>query len=134
MILVDSSIWIDYIQDNSRDNAIALDELLEWEKHRITVHPVIVQEVLQGIKNETCYQNAEEMLFSIDCIKNTFLPTYVKAASLYRQCRKKGITISSTIDVFLATIAIEGSYQLWSLDRDFQQIARYFPLQLYRPE
>lgn len=129
MILVDSSVWINFLQDANFKYRERLEKLIV-ERNQVCICGIVLQEVLQGIRNEPYYSQVKYYL-----IQFPFLPTqknvYVAAASIYRTLRKKGITIPSG-DATIAAIAIEHSIPLFTLDSEhFQMIASQTSLKLF---
>ena len=123
MILVDTSIWIDFLIDPRR----VLDAEPDLKPY-VTCGPV-VQEVLQGFSNETAFSAFRERLLSFKRLSDP-LPweRFLDAAEIYREGRRRGLTIRSTVDCLIAAIAIHHDVPVWHRDRDFAAIARYTPL------
>jgi predicted nucleic acid-binding protein len=126
MILVDTSIWIDFLVDPHR-----IPEARDLIKDFVTCGPV-VQEVLQGFADRSSYQVFRERLLTFPRLSDP-LPAecYVEAATIYREGRSKGITIGSAADCLIAAIAIEHDVPVWHRDRDFTNIARYTRLKVF---
>jgi predicted nucleic acid-binding protein len=132
VILVDTSIWIDYL--GPRPSAISqpLDELLT-ANIPFALTPVILQEILQGTRTDREFDQlrrnliTQKFLFPIDPIE-----TYTNAAKMYAKCRRAGVTPRSTIDCFIAQIAIEHNALLMHHDADYDRIAKVIPrLRIY---
>ena len=122
MILVDTSVWIDFFKGIKSREEVILRKLIE-EGEDICITGIILTEILQGIKKDYKYKEVKKFLLSLPI----FLPkkeTYIKAAEIYRECRKVGITIRSTIDCLIAQVAIENNLFLLQKDRDFDKIAK----------
>lgn len=125
-ILVDTSAWIDFFRAvPSRENAL-LKDCLRRREH-IFIAGVIVQEILQGIRDDSQYRAVKEFLFLFPKIDAQF-PDYVDAANVYRDLRKRGLTIHSPIDCLIAVLAIRHRLFLLHKDTDFTAIAQYHPL------
>ena len=123
MILVDTSVWIEYLIDPARipEGEANVDDF--------TTCAPVVQEILQGFSDRSSYQMFEDRLLAFPCLSDPVtLDLYVKAAAIYREGRRKGYTIRSAVDCLVAAIAIEHSIPVWHRDRDFATIARYTPL------
>ena len=131
MILVDTSVLIDLFKGASNGPANRMREVLD---HHIPfgITSVIYQEVLQGAKSDKEYNLLRDYLSSqrffhpLDAVK-----TYEDAARIYVSCRKKGVTIRSTIDCLIAQIALEQDLALLHNDRDFDVMAPVIKLRLY---
>lgn len=117
MILVDSSVWIDYFNGNDTPETAKLDGLLGVEP--IAIGDIILTVVLQGFRNDQDYETAKNLLISLTIYRLLNTELAVKSADNYRQLRKQGITIRKTIDVIIATFCIEDDLPLLFSDKDF---------------
>jgi predicted nucleic acid-binding protein len=127
VILVDTSVWIDYFRGIDNAPAAKLDQALLGHQE-IGITSAIFQEILQGSDSDASLTRFERQLR----FRPFFQPlhpieSYVSAARLYSRCRRAGVTIRSTIDCLIAQIAIEHSLDLLHNDRDFEQMARVVP-------
>jgi predicted nucleic acid-binding protein len=125
-VIVDSSVWIDYLRDGSGTAADALDHALRRREVRLL--PTIVQEILQGADSPqrfVAWQRAFEALPAATTADPHLTATL--AAGLYARCRWAGFTIRSANDCLIAASCIELDEPLLQLDRDFQRIARVEP-------
>lgn len=124
MILPDTSCWIDWVR-----NPDLLEQTSQLFGEFVTCGPV-PQEVLQGL-HDGPYPNVRESLLAIPLIGNpTPLETFLRAAEIYRDGRRRGYTIRSATDCLIAAIAIEHDATVWHKDRGFSVIARYTPLRV----
>ena len=124
MILVDTSIWIELLAAKPR-NAIREEDLLRF----VTCGPV-VQEVLQGLRPGLQSDAFRTAFLAIPVLGDPLpLRLYAAAAEIYRQGRRRGITIRSSADCLIAAIAIDHGVPVWHRDRDFRAIARYTALE-----
>jgi hypothetical protein len=130
MIVVDSSTWIDYFNGAARPHAIRLDDALRDEEDLATL-PIVVAEVLQGIRSDPEFAGAQAILEAFPIIHPT-LKSHVRAAQLHRALRRRGITVRGIIDCIIAETCLELEAQLLSPDADFERIARHTSLQLWR--
>jgi len=117
MILVDSSVWIDYF--NGIDNAETdkLNEILGLEE--VVIGDLILAEVLQGFRSDTDYKTAKNVLTSLTVYELLGKELAIKSAHNFRKLRKKGITIRKTADIIIATYCIEYKMPLLFTDKDF---------------
>ncbi len=124
MILVDTSIWIEL--SRGRLHPIrAEEESIEYA----TCGP-IVQEVVQGVRPGAENEAFLEAFFAVPVLADPVpLRLFMEAAEIYRQGRRRRITIRSSVDCLIAAIAIDQKVRVWSHDRDFSAIARYTPLE-----
>ncbi len=126
MILVDSSVWIETLHNPTFRAYARLSEILDAEA--ATCGPVI-QEVLQGVREEAVLQQVRTRMFLLPYLEAT-RETFDAAGRLFRRCKRLGARVRTT-DVLIASIAIENDVTLWTLDRDFARIQRHSDLQLY---
>lgn len=130
MILVDTSVWIDFFNHPASAYAAKLKNLIEQDED-ICLVDIIFTEILQGIKDDGIFKELKEYLVQFPIIRASGIETYVLAADIYRLCRKKGKTISKTVDAIIATAAIENNVKVFSKDRDFSLIADCCGLKLF---
>jgi predicted nucleic acid-binding protein len=124
VILVDTSIWIDLLLDPGR--IPDADAIVDF----VTCGP-IVQEVLQGFSDEGSFRTFRERLLTFPRLSDPLpVELFLNAAEIYRQGRRRGYTIRSTVDCLIAAIAIHNEVKVWHRDRDFAAIARFTPLQV----
>lgn len=128
MILVDSSVWIDYFNGISTPQTEKLDSLLGREE--IAIGDLILIEVLQGFPNEHDFNRAKEMLLSLNLVELGGLEIVIQAARNFRSLRKLGVTVRKTIDTVIATRCIESGYTLLHGDRDFDAFVKHFGLRV----
>ncbi len=132
--IVDSSVWIDFFNKKTSPKVKKLMEIFPTSISEgiITVLPIIVQEVLQGIENDTFYNIVKENLFGFKKYEVDSYKFALQAADLYRDLRKKGITIRKANDCLIASICIENKFSLLHNDKDFDNIAKYTSLKIYK--
>jgi predicted nucleic acid-binding protein len=124
MILVDTSVWIEML--NGRPGFDLREENLPLY---VTCAPV-VQEIVQGLKPGAESEAFRRAFLAIPVVGDPIaLPTFLSAADIYRQGRRKGITIRSSVDCLIAAIAIENKIPIWHRDRDFAAITRFTALE-----
>lgn len=126
MIVVDSSAWIDYFNGVASPVTDKLDSLLGVEP--LAVGDVILAEVLQGFRNDADYRTAKSLMTSLTLVEMLGVQSAIKCAENYRALRKRGVTISKTIDVFIATSCIENAYRLLFQDKDFLPFVEHLGL------
>ncbi len=128
MILVDSSVWIDFFSSSPGEGGAELRRLIS-NGEPVAVAGVIVTEVLQGLTKDPA--RIESFLSEFDLLKTSGFDTYRAAASIYRKARAKGVS-PSTIDTLIAAIGVEHSTPIFTLDRDFSRLAMSTSIELYR--
>ena len=117
MILVDTSVWVDYFNGNGNKHTNALDAALV--EGVVAIGDLILLEILQGFKIDKDYQRAKTALSTLDRYEMLGHNMVEKCADNYRALREKGITIRRTTDVIIATFCIENKLPLLFADRDF---------------
>ena len=133
-IAIDSSIWIDFFNKNNSREIEHLRLLLvnNTASSPVIIFPVIMQEVLQGIENDRFFNLVKENFEGLDYINYDPYSLAVKAAILYRSLRRKGITIKKANDCLIASLCIEYNIPLFHKDKDFDNIAKYSALKIYK--
>jgi predicted nucleic acid-binding protein len=126
MILVDSSVWIDYFRGTITPQTECLDVLLSQEL--LAVGDLILTEVLQGFGSERDYNQARKLLLSLDVVDIGGQDTALAAARNFRTLRTLGITVRKTIDTLIATCCIEYDFALLYSDRDFEPFVAHLGL------
>jgi len=126
LILVDSSVWIDYFNGRKTAQTDKLDQLLGREA--LTIGDLILTEVLQGFADQREFDIAREMLASLTIVELGGAEVAVQAARNFRTLRSKGVTVRKTIDTIIATRCIESEYGLLFADRDFDPFVKYLGL------
>ena len=128
MILVDSSVWIEYFRGASIPQVELLDGL--FGRRRLAVGDLIVVEVLQGVRNERELNLVRRTLDAFTKIDLAGHGVAVKAALNFRTLRAMGITVRKTIDTVIATRCIEDGLTLLHCDRDFDPFATHLGLRV----
>jgi predicted nucleic acid-binding protein len=126
MVIVDSSVWIDYFNGRDIPEVAKLDRLLETEL--LGVGDLILTEVLQGFRQDKDYQTAKRLLTSLTVFEMLGAGIAIKSADNFRDLRKKGITVRKTIDVMIATFCIENGHELLFSDKDFTPFVEHLGL------
>jgi predicted nucleic acid-binding protein len=128
LILVDSSVWIDYFKGTITAQTEVLDRLLGQQP--LAIGDLILTEVLQGFDNERDFNDARKMLTSLVVVELGGQEIAIQAAKNFRALRRLGVTVRKTIDTVIATRCIEGGYDLLHNDRDFDPFARHLGLRV----
>lgn len=131
MILVDSSVWIDYFNGKRSWQTDLLDHMLS--NVPIIMGDLILTEVLQGFKSDKDYDTAKSHLNKLPFRQMGGYNVAIQSAQNYRQLRKAGVTVRKTIDIIIATFCIIEGLTLLHDDRDFDPIASHFPLKAFVP-
>jgi len=128
MVLVDTTVWIDFFAARSLSHVEALENLIA-NREDICICGIILTEVLQGIKRDSEYRKTRDLFGNL-----IFLPmlysTFVRSADIYRKLRRKGITIRKPLDCMIAAVALENEIPLLHNDKDFNPIEKHFRLKV----
>jgi len=127
LILVDSSVWIDFFSSSPGRAGAELRRMIE-EAEPFALTGIVVAEVLQGLIRDA--RRIEQYLAQWEMLEPRGFETYRQAAAIYRGARAKGVTLT-TIDAVIAAIALEHKASVFTLDRDFSRIAGITRLALY---
>ena len=128
MILVDSSVWIDYFRGVATPQSDRLDALLGAEP--LAIGDVILTEVLQGFTSERAFERALRLMTSLSVVEIGGSQIAIQAARNYRTLRARGVTVRKTIDTLIATRCIEDNHALLYSDRDFEPFVEHLGLQV----
>jgi len=126
MILVDTSVWIDYFNGIQSKETDALDTALI--DGTVAIGDLILLEILQGFRSDKDYNKAKKMLTTLDQYELFGHSMVIKCASHYRTLRKKGITVRKTTDIIIASFCIENKIPLLFSDRDFLPLVKHLNL------
>jgi predicted nucleic acid-binding protein len=132
MILVDTSVWIDYFNTYPSEEAAYLT-LCIAEARDLVIPGLVLTEVLLGARSDTEATRISRVMSAFDLAPELERADYDQAARLYRACRARGITPRSTIDCLIAQLCLKLGYELLARDRDFSAIAQISPLRLSIP-
>lgn len=131
MVLVDTSVLIDYLQGVNNEPVEKFQSILDSDIP-YGINSFIYQELLQGVKTEKAFDELREYLDTQRFYKlKDHKESFAEAALIYLKCRKKGITIRSTIDCAIAQTAIENNLVLLHNDSDFEKMAKVVNLKLF---
>ena len=131
MILVDTSVWIDFLNGANSRERHTLHRLIEDEED-IVITEIALTEILQGIKDNDNFKRVKDYLLEFPIQRPKGTDTYLKAAEIYRDCRKKGKTVRKTIDCIIAAICLENSLTILHKDSDFDLIEKCSGLKVMR--
>jgi predicted nucleic acid-binding protein len=123
MILVDSSVWIDYFNGSHNWQVELLDKLLQHEP--IIIGDLILAEVLQGFRSDKDFKLAKKFLGALPFRSVGGYTVALQSASHYRELRKKGVTVRKTIDLIIATFCIIEDMALLHNDQDFEPMEKH---------
>lgn len=127
MILVDSSVWIDYFRGVATPQADQLDSLLGTEL--LATGDLMLAEVLQGFKSDHDFEQAKKLLTALEIVELGGRDIALQAARNFRTLRAKGVTVRKTIDTIIATRCIADGHALLYSDKDFEPFVEHLGLQ-----
>lgn len=129
MILVDSSVWIDFFSAKPTSAGHALKKLIE-EAAPVALTGIVITEVLQGLVRDAA--PIEKYLRMWRMLEPRGFSTYREAAVIFRLARSRGVSLT-TVDALIAAIALENRATVFTLDHDFSHLAKITRLPLQTP-
>ena len=127
MIVVDTSVWIDFFNGTDSPQSDFLDKLLSTTQ--ILMGDLILVETLQGFKKDEDFQTAKDLLTIFPVVSMIGRDVAIKSARNYRSLRKMGVTVRKTIDVIIGTYCMVYGHRLLSSDRDFNPMVTHLGLE-----
>ncbi len=131
MLVVDSTVWIDYFNGQVNPQTEYMDRILG--NQIILVGDLILAEVLQGFRSENEFEQARQALLLFTQVNMVNPSLAIQSARNYRTLRRLGVTIRRTIDYLIATYCFEQGYPLLHKDSDFDGFAIHLGLQVINP-
>jgi len=126
MIVVDSSVWIDYFSGINNKQTDKLDNILGLKP--VAIGDLILTEVLQGFRHDKDYKAARTLFKDVTIFEMLGTDMALKSADNFRALRKKGITVRKTADVTIASFCIEQKLPLLFTDKDFKPFVKHLGL------
>ncbi|MFZ5994391.1 MAG: type II toxin-antitoxin system VapC family toxin [Thermodesulfobacteriota bacterium] len=131
MILIDTSAFIEFLNKTGSLFDKEIESLIS-NNEDVAIADIVLTEVLQGIRDDRDYTEVKKSLLSFPVYSPKSPDSFVAAANLYRKCRKKGLTIRSTVDLLIAQIALENDLTLLHNDRDFDALSKICKLKIHK--
>ena len=128
MIVVDSSVWVDFFKGKATPQTLKLQELLGEEP--LLVGDLILCELLQGARSDAHARTLEKELRKFDVVSMLNADLAVAAGRHYRLLREQGVTVRKTIDLIIGTFCIAQGHRLLHADRDFEPMEKYLGLEI----
>jgi predicted nucleic acid-binding protein len=128
MITADTSVWIDFLNERETPQTQALINLLRDASSAIVLLDVVLMEILRGVRSDKDYQATYQALLPLTVQVAGGKDVALAAAVIYRQLRRRGLTIRSSIDLLVAAWCVTNQCVLIHSDRDFDSIAQHYPL------
>lgn len=126
MILVDTSVWIDFLEGRDHWTKELLKEKIN-NRETIVYLDLILLEIIQGVRRRKDRERIEERFNTLVCL-NLKRSSVMLAAEIYQELQRKGIRVRSVIDCLIAATAIETGATILHKDRDFDRIEEYYPI------
>jgi predicted nucleic acid-binding protein len=127
MVIVDTTVWIDYLAGVPNHETAWLEQ--ELDRQRLGLTDLILCEVLQGVRDNETAKQVWEKLTHFDIFNTGGTELAIAAAENYRVLRQRGITVRKTIDCLIATFCLQTGYSLLYRDRDFDSFEKHLGLQ-----
>ncbi len=131
MVIVDTTVWIDYLQGTSNPESDWLNT--ELDRQRLALTDIILCEVLQGVRNEAAANDVEGQLLKLQVFETGSVALARDAARNYRTLRSRGHTVRKTIDCLIATFCLCEHHSLLHRDRDFDPFEELLDLSVIHP-
>jgi len=130
MIIVDSTVWVDYINGKSNEETRLLEARIGQEDIGLT--DLIFCEVLQGIRTEREFEEVKRELLEFSIFPSGGMEMAIESATNYQKLRAKGFTVRKTIDCWIATFCLREGHELLHRDRDFDPFESELGLRVVR--
>ena len=128
--IVDTSVWIDYFNGKIDERTDATEKfIIEGE---LLMLPIILQEVLQGIRSAKDFSTVKNAFLLNTFFNFNTIDMALEAATLFRFLKRNGVTIRKPNDSLIAAICIQNNFSLLHNDKDFNNIAKYTSLKIYK--
>jgi predicted nucleic acid-binding protein len=131
VVVVDTTVWIDYLQGVQNPETNWLDA--ELDRQRLALTDIILCEVLQGLGSDDSAKDVEDLLLKFEVFEIGGIVLAREAARNYRALRKRGHTVRKTIDCLIATFCLREGHSLLHRDRDFDPFERFLELSVIHP-
>ena len=132
MVIVDTTVWIDYLQGIGNPETDWLEA--ELDRQRLGLTDVILCEVLQGVRDEATATTVERQLLKLEVFQTGGVDLARDSAKNYRTLRARGHTVRKTIDCLIATFCLREQHSLLHRDRDFDAFERFLNLSVIHPQ
>lgn len=124
MIVVDTSVWIDFFADRDTPQVDYLAARLDDGEEELALTDLILTEILQGLRTDFEVRRVDQRLSDFEVLRLRDLSDFRRAAALYRSARHQGVTIRRTSDCLIASACVREGVPLLHADRDFDHLAR----------
>jgi hypothetical protein len=131
VVIVDTTVWVDYFQGVENPETAWLDT--ELDRQRLGLTDIILCEVLQGVRDDVVAKDVERRLLNLEVFNTGGVSLAREAARNYRALRSRGHTVRKTIDCLIATFCLRAQHSLLHRDRDFDPFEKFLQLSVIHP-
>jgi predicted nucleic acid-binding protein len=131
MVIVDTTVWIDYLAGVVNLQTSWLDR--ELGRQELGLTDIILCEVLQGIRGDTAFNQVRRDLLRFEVFDTGGVELALAAAANYRSLRRRGFTVRKTIDCIIASFCLAEGHWLLHRDRDFDPFEKHLGLRVVHP-
>ena len=131
MVIVDTTVWVDYFHGVDNSETQWLDT--ELDRQRLGLTDIILCEVLQGVRDDVVAKAVERSLLKLEVFEPGGIALAREAAHNYRALRSRGYAVRKTIDCLIATFCLRGDHSLLHRDRDFDPFEKFLALSVIHP-
>ena len=131
MVIVDTTVWIDYLRGRGNPETNWLDQ--ELTHQRLGLTDLILCEVLQGVRDPALFEQVRDELLTFHLFETAGKHLAVESAINYRKLRAKGYTVRRTIDCLIGTFCLHAGHELLHRDRDFDSFEKALGLLVVHP-
>ena len=131
MVIVDTTVWIDYLRGTGNPETNWLDQ--ELTRQRLGLTDLILCEVLQGLRSPSSFSAVRDELLKFHVFETIGIDLAIASALNYRRLREQGNTVRRTIDCLIATFCLENGHSLLHRDRDFGVFEKALGLRVIHP-
>jgi predicted nucleic acid-binding protein len=131
MVIVDTTVWIDYLGGTNNLHTSWLNR--ELTNQRLGLTDLILCEVLQGIRDDAAFTQVHRDLLRFEVFSAGGIDLAVASAQNYRSLRKRGITVRKTVDCLIATFCLDRGHSLLHRDQDYDSFEAHLGLQVIHP-
>lgn len=133
MIVVDTSVWIDFFAGRPTPQVAYLTTSLEDGDQELALTDIILTEILQGLGTDRDVRRVDDHMSTFEVLRLRDLADFRRAAALYRSARRRGVTIRRTSDCLIAAVCVRDQLPLLHADVDFDRLAATTDLMVFSP-
>jgi predicted nucleic acid-binding protein len=131
VVIVDTTVWIDYLRGAGNPETVWLDRELTHQRFGLT--DLILCEVLQDVRDSSAFLQVRDELLNFHVFSTGGPDLAIAAAGNYRTLREQGHTVRKTIDCLIATFCLEGNHELLHRDRDYNAFEKVLGMRVVHP-